>query len=228
METVGRAVYSSWSGGKDSAYALHRAVVAGARPGLLLTMLTEDGQRSRSHGLSRELLSEQARAVGVPVHFESTSWDGYEDTFVRAVRFAVSKGLTTGVFGDIDIQPHREWVERVAGLGGSGVTLPLWRADRTELMRDILDAGFVPVLVAVRDGLLPPELLGQPIDHAMLDRFARAGVDLAGENGEYHTVVVDGPLFAYPLPVEPGPAGVVLRDGVWFVDLAVAGSQAQS
>jgi diphthine-ammonia ligase len=221
------SVYSSWSGGKDSAYALHLAISAGARPGLLLTMLTEDGRRSRSHGLSRELLAAQADAVGVPLHVESTSWAGYEDAFVRAVRRAVSHGSTTGVFGDIDIQPHRDWVERVAGLGGSTALLPLWRTDRAKLMRDLLDAGFVPVLVAVRDGQLPPELLGQPIDHAMLDRFARAGVDLAGENGEYHTVVVDGPLFAYPLTLEPGPEGVVLRDGVWFVDLAVR-AQAQS
>lgn len=212
-------VYSSWSGGKDSAYALHLAIQAGAKPGLLITMLTEGGTRSRSHGLSRELLLAQAGALGVPIHFEATNWDGYEEAFVRAVSTAAGKGLTTGVFGDIDIQPHREWVERVAALGGTNAYLPLWQADRAELMRDVLAVGFKPMLVAVRDGKLPPDLLGEVIDEPMLARFEEHGVDLAGENGEYHTVVVDGPIFGKPLSVAPGPEGVSLRDGVWFLDL---------
>jgi diphthine-ammonia ligase len=215
----GEPVYSSWSGGKDSAYALHQAIQAGAKPGLLITMLTEGGTRSRSHGLSRELLLAQAGALGVPIHFEATSWDGYEEAFVHAVSVAAGRGLRTGVFGDIDIQPHREWVERVAGLGGTRAYLPLWQSDRAELMHKVLRAGFKPMLVAVREGKLPPELLGEVIDEAMLTRFEEYGVDLAGENGEYHSVVVDGPIFAKPLGVAPGPEGVSLRDGVWFLDL---------
>lgn len=92
----GAPVYGSWSGGKDSAYALHLAIQRGAKPGLLVTMLTETGLRSRSHGLSRELLLAQADAVGVPIHFEATTWDGYEEAFVRAVGVAAAQGLTTG------------------------------------------------------------------------------------------------------------------------------------
>ncbi|GAB3436055.1 Dph6-related ATP pyrophosphatase [Flindersiella endophytica] len=215
----GTAVYSSWSGGKDSACALHLAIQRGAKPGLLVTMLTETGLRSRSHGLSRELLLAQADAVGVPIHFEATSWDGYEEAFVRAVGTAATNGLRTGVFGDIDIQPHREWVEGVAQEGGTQAYLPLWQSGRAELVRDVLAAGFKPMLVAVRDGKLPPDLLGEVIDDAVLTEFERHGVDLAGENGEYHTVVVDGPIFGKPLSVAPGPQGVSLRDGVWFLDL---------
>jgi diphthine-ammonia ligase len=94
----------------------------------------------------------------------------------------------------------------------------------------MLAAGFKPMLVAVRDGKLPPDLLGEVIDDAMLTEFERHGVDLAGENGEYHTVVVDGPTTRRsrimrnsqkPLAVAPGPQGTSLRDGVWFVDLTV-------
>jgi diphthine-ammonia ligase len=88
-------------------------------------------------------------------------------------------------------------------------------------MRQVLAEGFKPMLVAVRDGKLPPDLLGEVIDGSMLERFERHGVDLAGENGEYHTVVVDGPIFVKPLAVAPGPQGTSLRDGVWFLDLAV-------
>lgn len=78
------------------------------------------------------------------------------------------------------------------------------------------------MLVAVRDGKLPPDLLGEVIDDAMLATFERHSVDLAGENGEYHTVVVDGPIFQRPLKVSPGPQGTSHRDGVWFIDLTVA------
>jgi uncharacterized protein (TIGR00290 family) len=211
-------IYCSWSGGKDSALALHHAIEAGAEPGLLVTMLTEGGERSRSHGLRRELLEAQAQAIGVPIAFAATTWDGYEEALTGRLAEAGRQGLRAGVFGDIDIDSHREWVERVAATAGTRALHPLWQRDRTELMRELLDLGFRAVLVAVRDGLLPTSLLGATIDAAMLDEFERAGVDLAGENGEFHTCVVDGPIFDHP--VEIGPGETSLRDGVWFIDLA--------
>ena len=130
---------------------------------------------------------------------------------------ARKRGLRTGVFGDIDIESHREWVERVAAAAGTTAVHPLWHRDRGALMREVLDRGFRAVVVAVRDGLLPTALLGRTIDAAMLDEFERHGVDLAGENGEFHTCVVDGPIFSRPVAVDRGE--VVLRDGVWFIDL---------
>jgi uncharacterized protein (TIGR00290 family) len=194
--------------------------VRGAEPGLLLTMLTEGGERSRSHGIRRELLEQQAAAVGVPFAFASATWPDYEAAFLELSRQAVAAGLRVGVFGDIDIQRHRDWVESICSAAGSTAYLPLWRRDRSSLMRDLLEAGFRAVLVGVKDGSLPSTLLGETIDHAMLRTFERAGVDLAGENGEYHTFVVDGPILRRPVEVEPGE--VVLRDGVWFVDLVAS------
>jgi uncharacterized protein (TIGR00290 family) len=180
-------------------------------------MLTEGGERSRSHGIRRELLEQQAAAAGVPIAFGSATWPDYEAAFLELSRQAVATGLRVGVFGDVDIQRHRDWVESICSAAGSTAYLPLWRRDRGALMRDLLEAGFRAVLVGVKDGSLPSTLLGETIDHAMLRTFERAGVDLAGENGEYHTFVVDGPILRRPVEVEPG--GVVLRDGVWFVDL---------
>lgn len=92
-----RRVFVSWSGGKDSAYALHRAIRTGGVPDLLISMLVEDGGRSRSNGVRREVLAAQAAAVGVPLHCEATSRDDYETAFSRAVRTAVAGGVTTGV-----------------------------------------------------------------------------------------------------------------------------------
>lgn len=210
--------YCSWSGGKDSALALHHAPAQGAEPRLLVTMLTEGGERSRSHGLRRELLEAQAAAIGVPIAFAATTWDGYEEALRAELGAAARQGLGTGIFGDIDTEPHREWVEAVATSVGTEARLPLWQRSREALMRELLDLGFRAVVVAVRDGTLPPSLLGKVVDEEMLGEFAAAGVDLAGENGEFHTFVVDGPIFSHPVEVEAGERS--LRDGVWFVDLA--------
>lgn len=212
-------VYCSWSGGKDSSLALYHVVQEGAEPQLLVTMMIETGERSRSHGLARGLLQAQAAALGLPISFAATSWSDYRDTMGTALRAAAKQGLRCGVFGDIDIQRHREWVEGVAAEAGTKAWLPLWQRSRESLMRELLALGFEAVVVAVREGALEPSLLGRTIDTEMLEYFADEGVDLAGENGEYHTFVVDGPIFEQPVPVRAGEAS--LRDGVWFVDLSV-------
>ncbi len=226
-------VFSSWSGGKDSALALHEAALSGARPRLLVTMMMASGERSRSHGLSRELLSAQADCLGVPIRFGSASWEDYEAEMVRLVaETAAEFGLDAGVFGDIDIEGHRAWVESVCAQAGERLgdenaparelraLLPLWRRDRSRVLTDLLGAGFEAVIIAVRDGVLSPDLLGLRLDAELVDELIRAGVDPAGEFGEYHTIVTDGPLFKRRLSLEMGER--VLRDGVWFRDACPA------
>jgi uncharacterized protein (TIGR00290 family) len=220
-ELSGEPVFCSWSGGKDSAFALHAAARAGAEPRLLLSMMVEGGGRSRSHGLAREVLSAQATALGLPIRFGAASWDGYEAEFSRLLAAETGgAGTAVGVFGDIDLQEHRDWVERVCDRAGVGACLPLWQRDRRAFMAELLEAGFEAVIVAVRDGVLPAELLGRTIDAELVAVIEREGADAAGENGEYHSLVVAGPLFERRLEVELGER--LLRDGVWFVDVAVA------
>jgi uncharacterized protein (TIGR00290 family) len=217
----GTPVFCSWSGGKDSAMALHEAARAGAVPRLLISMMIEDGKRSRSHGLSREVLLAQADAVGLPIEFGSASWGGYEAELLRVLGGSIAAGgPDVGVFGDIDTDDHRRWVERVCEASGAHACLPLWQRDRRQLMVQVLDAGFEPVIVAVRDGVLPADLLGVTIDAEVVAAIERAGADAAGENGEYHSLVVDGPLFHRRLAIELGEHS--LRDGVWFTDVRVA------
>lgn len=217
----GVPVFCSWSGGKDSALALHEAIAAGAVPRLLVAMMIEGGERSRSHGLSRELLEAQAAALDLPIRFGAASWDGYEDELARTIAAGVEEfGTAVGVFGDIDIERHREWVEGVCRRAGVEAWLPLWQRDRRRLMDDLLEVGFEAVIVAVRDGVLSPQLLGTTIDAGVVAEIERAGSDAAGENGEYHSLVVDGPLFRRPLAIELGERS--LRDGVWFTDVRVA------
>jgi uncharacterized protein (TIGR00290 family) len=223
----GVPVFCSWSGGKDSALALYEAVRAGARPRLLVSMMVESGERSRSHGLSRELMVAQAEALDLPIRFGAASWDRYEEELRRTIAAgAAEHGTVAGVFGDIDIAHHRAWVERVAGEAGVRAILPLWQRDRRQLMDELLAAGFEALVVAVRDGVLSPDLLGRTLDAGLVEEIAATGADPVGENGEYHSVVVDGPLFRRRLELDAGETS--LRDGVWFIDLHALTPSAES
>ncbi len=173
-------MFCSWSGGKDTALALHEALAAGAVPRRLVTMRAEDGERSRSHGLRRAVLERQADAIGVPIRFGAASWATYEEVFRRQAAREAREGARAGVFGDIDLQEHREWEEAVCASAGLRAWLPLWGRDRAGLLEGLLAAGFRAMIVAVMADRLPPELLGRTLDRAVLDELERAGVDLAG------------------------------------------------
>jgi diphthine-ammonia ligase len=210
----------SWSGGKDSALALQRAHAQRGPGGLLLTMFTEGGERSRSHGLPRVVLDGQANALGLDLVVGSASWDDYTPVFVELLgRLKSERGVDAAVFGDIDLEPHRAWCQRACAQVGIACLHPLWGEQREPLVRACLDSGVEALVVAVQDGVLPPALLGRRLDASLLEELASAGVDLAGEQGEYHTVVVDGPLFRRRLDLVPGQR--VLRDGYWFLDVAL-------
>ena len=211
--------FCSWSGGKDSCLALYRAVRSGCEPVALLTMLVEDGERSRSHGLSSEVLEAQAASVGVPLVTKATSWNDYERRFLEALSELGGKGATTGVFGDIDVEPHLEWVTRVCSEAGIEAIEPLWGSGRRALLEEFLSAGFVAVIVSVKESVLEPSYLGKVIDADLVTEFERRGIDPSGENGEYHTVVVSGPMFASVLRLEEGER--YLRDGYWFLDVSL-------
>lgn len=212
----------SWSGGKDSCLALHRATSAGAEPIALVTMLTEGGRRTRSHGLPVEVVEAQATALGIPLVTGSATWNGYEDAFVAALRAVRADGAELAVFGDIDLDDHRAWCARVCGVAGLDAVHPLWQAAHLDLLAELLELGYEAIVVAARDGVVPASFLGRRLDDRLVGDLTALGIDPAGEGGEFHTVVVDGPLFDRPVELRPGES--VLRDGVWFLDVATARS----
>lgn len=215
----------SWSGGKDSALALHRARALLGDDARLLTMFTEDGQRSRSHGLPVTVLQAQADALGMPLMTASASWNDYTPVFVALLRRFRAEGGSAVVFGDIDLQDHRDWCLRACAEADLDCVHPLWGEPRESLVREVIAVGIDARVVAVRDGVLAPERLGRRLDHGLLDDLAAAKVDLAGEQGEYHTVVTDGPGFRRPLDLASGD--IVLRDGYWFLDVDVEEAEAR-
>lgn len=207
----------SWSGGKDSALALLRAQAAGGRPLALLSVLDESGTRSRSHGLRPEVLAAQAAALGLPLRTARASWASYTPVFTALLASAAQGGATGAVFGDIDLQDHRDWEEGVCAAAGLRAALPLWQEPRRALVEEGLRRGLRARIVAVREDALPADLLGRTLDAALVSEIERLGADACGEGGEYHTVVVDGPGFTAPLDLQPGE--VHREGGVATLDL---------
>jgi diphthine-ammonia ligase len=209
----------SWSGGKDCTLALLRTWEQRGSPSALLCMLTEGGQRSRSHGLELRLVEAQAAAMHVPLLTRSASWDDYRAAFVDGARELARRGIESCVFGDIDTLAHREWEESVCWEAGLQAELPLWQENRRALVLELLARGTRAQLVAVREGVLEPELLGRALDAVLIADFERRGLDPCGENGEYHTVVTDAPVYSHALQLRAGERS--LRSGVWFLDYAL-------
>ena len=214
----GRAFFVSWSGGKDGYLALQRAVARGGRLAALLTMTEPDGRRSKSHALPLSLVRRQAAALGVPLVVRGASWDDYEAAFLDGL--AELRGrldLDLGVFGDIDLQPHRDWVERVCAEAGLEAVLPLWLEPRRRLLAELFAAGVSATVVVVNGDRLDARFLGRRLDPGLVDELEAAGVDACGEEGEFHTVVTDAPLFSSPVAL---PArGTVAVDRYHFLDL---------
>jgi uncharacterized protein (TIGR00290 family) len=188
----------SFSGGKDSCLALWRAQQQGYEVRTLLVMFEEAGERSRSHGIPRILIEAQARALGLDLIVRSASWKSYEAVFVATLQELRASGHDVAIFGDIDLQPHREWEEKVCATAGIRPVLPLWQENRQALAREVLDSGFRARVVCTDARHLADEFCGREYDSQFIADLP-ATVDACGENGEFHTFVFDGPCFAHPV-----------------------------
>jgi diphthine-ammonia ligase len=190
----------SWSGGKDSCAAYHRArgtfdFVAA------ITLFNEDGTRSRSHGLRPEILAAQVERLGLHSITDMCTWDSYDAAFDRALEAAAAMGVTHVVFGDILFDEHREWAERVSSSRGLIAVEPLWKESTTDLYRGFLASGTRARIVTVRSSKLDESFLGRDLAEDLLDQFVARDVDPCGERGEYHTVVTSCEAFSRPLRV---------------------------
>lgn len=194
----GQTALMSWSGGKDSCLALWRARQAGLAVPLLITAMDESGARARSHGVPPALLRAQAASLGARMQFYQASWASYEEQFIAMLRAAAADGVTQAIFGDIDLEAHRAWEEKVCAAAGLQALLPLWGEPRRRLVDEFIAAGFKAVVVCVNEQHLPAAFCGREFDAAFLADLP-PGVDACGENGEFHTFVYDGPAFSAPV-----------------------------
>jgi uncharacterized protein (TIGR00290 family) len=189
----------SFSGGKDSCLALWRTQQQGDLDvRTLLVMFEESGERSRSHAIPMQLIERQARSLQLDLVTRNASWRTYETVFIAALHELRASGHEVAVFGDIDLQAHRDWEERVCMAAGVRAELPLWHHDRRMLADEVLATGFRARVVCTDSRYLPDEFCGREYDASFI-RDLPPGVDACGENGEFHTFVYDGPNFHTPV-----------------------------
>ncbi len=207
----------SWSGGKDSCFALMQAFHFGYTPKVLLNVLNEEGNISRSHGIPSSILRAQAASAGLPACLISSSWQEYEQHFTAALSQLKNEyDLTHAVFGDIDLQPHRDWEEKVCANAGLQAVLPLWQQDRKKLVLQMLEAGIETIIVSCNE-IMGERFIGEPITPALVEELEAMGIDACGENGEFHTLVLDCPLFSDRISV--AVSSKLLHNNYWFAEL---------
>ena len=222
-----RKILLAWSGGKDAAWTLHHlrgrtdVEVVG-----LLTTLNGDAQRVAMHGIRREVLRAQARATGLAL-LESlipqcADNDTYEAAF--AASLAEARGRWPGIdgvaFGDLQLADVRAWREALCARHGWNILTPLFGRDTTALAREMLEGGLRTHLCCVDTGQLDARFAGRLFDGSLVAELPPA-VDPCGENGEFHPLVEDGPMFSGPLHLQRGET--VLRDGRFaFTDFHLA------
>jgi uncharacterized protein (TIGR00290 family) len=219
--------FVSWSSGKDSAFALYEAQRSGLAEVVgVLTTLNEAYDRVAMHGVRESVLDRQIAALGLPALKvmlpNPCSNEIYAQRMAQACERIQAQGVSHVVFGDLfleDIRAYRE--KQLATVGMTGI-FPLWRRDTAALARTMITSGLVAHLVCVDPRRLGREFAGRRFDTRLLDELP-VQVDPCGENGEFHTVVSAGPMFAAPIAVSIGT--VVEREGFVFADVTADGAE---
>ena len=232
-----------WSGGKDSALALHRLQREGRYDIVaLLTTCNEHFQRVSMHGVRIELLEQQARAIGLPLEKMFVSQRSSNEEYIEKMKGHLlafkAQGVTRFAFGDIFLEDLKRWrEENLARLDLLGV-FPIWKENSRDLIREFIALGFGSIICCVNDAYLGEAALGRKIDADFIASLP-ADVDPCGENGEFHSFAFAGPIFRQPLHVRVGekvyrpleepapaassdvcpPAGASRTKGFWFCDL---------
>jgi len=193
-----KKVICSWSGGKDSCFACYKAMRLGYEVVGLLTMISEEYKRSSSHGIHYELMYKQAEALGLTMVQKKANENNYEEKFKEGIKEFRDKKIRGVVFGDIELDEHKEWVERICKNVNIKAIEPLWGRNSLELFNSFIKEGFKAIIVSVRGDLFDETWIGRKVDKNLLKgllELEKKGLNVMGENGEFHTFVTEGPIF---------------------------------
>jgi len=209
----------SWSGGKDSCYAAIKAIELGYAPVVLLNVLNEEGSFSRSHRIPKHILETQAQLFQTPILLISASWQEYEMKFTAALKHLKEKyNLHAAIFGDIDLQAHRDWEEKVCAAAGLEAVLPLWQRTRNALVLEMLQCGIETTIVSCNE-TMGGRFLGAKLTPQVVHELEALGVDPCGENGEFHTLVTNCKLFQTPMSIQLTQK--VKQGAYWFAEFVL-------
>lgn len=198
---MNKSCFVSWSGGKDSCLALFKAIEMGYNPVKLFTMFGTE-KISSSHRLDENIIKLQADSIGIEYLIGKSDFDEYEKVFVSNLKSFKEQGIDYGIFGDIDLDEHRQWEERVCKSAGMEAILPLWKRDRKEIVKEFISLGFKAKIVVINTSMIDIKFLGKDLSLSLIEEIEKAGADPCGENGEYHTLVYDGPIFKKPVDIK--------------------------
>lgn len=209
----------SWSGGKDSCFALYLALYQGIRIRHIINTISKEFRRVRFHGVKAELIQAQADAIGINlVQIEIPSNGNYEKEFKQALQEFVQEGIGSVVCGDIALEDSRVWMGKVCGEIGLSVVDPLWGRRSEEVLKEFINHGFEATVVSANVSIFDKSWVGRKVDAEFLGDIKRIkGIDVCGENGEFHTFVTGGPIFRKKIII--GDTGVVRKDTHWMLDI---------
>jgi diphthine-ammonia ligase len=212
----------SWSGGKDSCLACYKAIKNGHRVEYLLNFISDQYKRCCFHGIEANLIHLQAELVGIPLIQKEVSPDmeKYETEFKAAVSEIKTKGIEGMVFGDVYLEEHRIWVERVCKDLEIVPIEPLWNDSALKVVEEFIGLGFQAIVVSCKADILGKDFVGRYLDKDLFQELQMRNICPCGENGEFHTFVIDGPMFKRRIEIlESKP---VLKEGFWrhwFLDI---------
>ena len=215
-------VLSSWSGGKDSCLACYKAIKSGYQVRYLLNFISNEYKRCCFHGIEANLINLQAELIGIPLIQKEVTPDmeKYETEFKEAVSEIKIKGIQGMVFGDVYLEEHKNWVERVCKDLEIVPIEPLWNNSPLKVVEEFIDLGFKAIVVSCKADLLGKDFIGRFLDKDLLQELTMRNICPCGENGEFHTLVIDGPLFKRRIEIlESEP---ILKEGFWkhwFLDI---------
>ena len=206
----------AYSGGKDCTLALDRMIRQGHTPAALFSALS--GNFNFKHGIRLSLYRQYEQALGIPVVTCVTD-DHHNVADVSAVLKAAAEKYDAQAIctGDIYRRDVFDWNRMLADRLGLSLSCPLWETPSEECLKELLDRGFVCYIKALKTDLLPEHLLGRRLDPETVREIREAGVDVCGEDGEYHSITTDGPIFQWPLHFQKG--NVIRSHGVAMLDL---------
>jgi len=187
----------AWSGGKDSCLACYKAIKESYTVSNLLIMMA-DNSTSNFHLISSDLLDAQSTAIGIPIIKQVTSSDMYENNFRNALLDLKSKGVEGLVTGDVfDVALHEEgWLDRICREVGLIPIRPLWHLDTKKNLTEFINEGFKAIVVRIKNKLIGLDWLGREINQTFYQDLLNLGtIDPCVEHGEYHSFVIDGPIF---------------------------------
>lgn len=217
-----KKVALSWSGGKDAAMCLQKLHEKGYEMTCLLTTIPKEIDRTFGHGEKKEAIEAQGKSLGIPVEWIECTFSTYTEDFMKKLmEVKHTYGIEAIAFGDLYLEEHRDWGEKVAEKCELQALYPLWMKESESLqaLRNFVESGYKAKVIRVHKDKIGTDWLGREVNEQFYQDIQQKPVCPMGEGGEYHTFVYDGPLFKQPVPFELGE--ILPLETTYRIDLEI-------